>query len=66
MANGNERSQPAQLTTDAKLVPQNAVWRVRMTELVREIENAHSQDNWYIVEIRARELAIMCEMRRTK
>jgi len=34
--------------------------------LVNEIEYARSQENWYVVEIRARELAIMCEMRRTK
>lgn len=61
----------SELRTDSterrpSMVPQNAIWTQRMKDLVAEIEYAHSQQNWYVVEIKAQELAIMCEMRRTK
>lgn len=56
----------AKLPAQPKLVPQNAVWTQRMKQLIDEIDYARVQENWYVVEIRARELALMCEMRRTK
>lgn len=48
------------------MAPGCTPWLDRMDELTNEIQNARAQGNWYVVEIRARELAIMCEMRRTR
>jgi len=54
------------VTVDDKLEPRNTAWTDRMKALVDEIEAARVRGNWYVVEIRAAELVIMCQMRRTR
>lgn len=58
------RQTEQKLSTERGPQPGTLAWLSRMKSIAHEINHAAAHENWYVVEIKAHELAIMCEMRR--